>query len=740
MNKHTDFFDNVEKVSNNLVSVFERMQEIPGMFDHTCEEKMKICQEIPEQVRSRVVKIAVVGAIKSGKSTFVNALLDQDFLKRGAGSVTAIITRLRQGDQFKAEIFLKSWDEINKEIENALVFFPEVKKICPEMEGLRFDLRRKNDRIILKRANDRLWSDISLNGRGIRAESKIVSHALEGYDFARDYVQADPVSISFTGEEFEQHKIFTGTDAIGFFVKDVLIEAAAEKIGPQTEIADCQGSDSTNPMHMAQIQNYLFSASMIIYLISSRTGLREADIRFLTIIQKMGLLNRILFVVNCDFSEHDNLNDLVNVESAIRKELCYFTPDPELFTFSSLYVLFCKCRKSLSPKNAMRLAQWAEEPELVGYSENMKQDFHQRLDRILIDERHDLLMAGPVVHVKKIVDFAEERTKIYQQLKQKDLTKAVETIDSLSDMHNRTRQFKSIVKNAMESAVKGLNSEISADIKAFFNKSNNSPVRKMQDFVNNYPVTHEKYENEIHFSGFHNAFYFMFQDLKKEVETFVVEVLNPEIAGFIAREEEKIAAYFDSVFYSYNNIDPLSLCPDFPESAKAFERKYNGKNRNNFISIESVRRILGLKFPGIVSSIDYNAGVRLDSMARFGFHSLTLIMSKILSKNSTAPGSAALRDTGIKIKKQALKTLENELLKCKNELRDTYLFVLIEAVARDFQEKIMTRFQENDFEIEAVQKLIDADQREKKEQADALEMIKSMVRDTSRRIDTLMIP
>ena len=46
---------------------------------------------------------------------------------------------------------------------------------------------------------------------------------------------------------------------------------------------------------MADIQDYLISASMIIYIITSRTGLRKADIKFLKIIQDMGLINNIFF-------------------------------------------------------------------------------------------------------------------------------------------------------------------------------------------------------------------------------------------------------------------------------------------------------------------------------------------------------------------------------------------------------------------------------------------------------------
>jgi len=39
----------------------------------------------PGQLTEETIRVAVVGPIKSGKSTFLNALLRGDYLKRGAG-------------------------------------------------------------------------------------------------------------------------------------------------------------------------------------------------------------------------------------------------------------------------------------------------------------------------------------------------------------------------------------------------------------------------------------------------------------------------------------------------------------------------------------------------------------------------------------------------------------------------------------------------------------------------------
>jgi hypothetical protein len=105
-------------------------------------------------------------------------------------------------------------------------------------------------------------------------------------------VQADHATVVFENDRFPLHRDFVGDDAMSVYLKDVLLEIDTPGIGKGVEIADCQGSDSPNPLHLAMIQDYLTMAHLTVYVISSRTGLRQADIRFLTMIRKMGILER----------------------------------------------------------------------------------------------------------------------------------------------------------------------------------------------------------------------------------------------------------------------------------------------------------------------------------------------------------------------------------------------------------------------------------------------------------------
>ena len=131
------------QIGDEFLSLFSQARMIPGMADNAFAAWSETCENLNRQLAEEVLRIAVVGPIKSGKSTFANSLLGGDYLKRGAGVVTSFVTKVRKGPELNATLVFKSWDEINADIKQALLFFPD--------ETLRstadnFDLRRKEDR------------------------------------------------------------------------------------------------------------------------------------------------------------------------------------------------------------------------------------------------------------------------------------------------------------------------------------------------------------------------------------------------------------------------------------------------------------------------------------------------------------------------------------------------------------------------------------------------------------------
>ena len=72
-----------------------------------------------------------------------------DYLKRGAGVVTSIVTRIKSGSTLRAKLVFKSWEEVNRDMAQAMVLFPAA-EFSPDADG--FDVRRAADRENLEKA------------------------------------------------------------------------------------------------------------------------------------------------------------------------------------------------------------------------------------------------------------------------------------------------------------------------------------------------------------------------------------------------------------------------------------------------------------------------------------------------------------------------------------------------------------------------------------------------------------
>jgi hypothetical protein len=332
----------IAKIINNTLNILQECKTIPQMYDNFFDNYQKTCHRILEDIHSKRLKIAVAGAIKSGKSTFINSLVGKDLVQRGAGVVTSITTRIRKGKKNRANIYFKSWDTINLQLQSALALFPDSTGHDKfSSNGFSdFDIRRKKDRKALKTIFKILNSDFPVSKNGIQPETLLIKHALKGFDTCNDFVKSDETSLGFESKEFDKYKTFTSDPDKAFYIKDVCLDVYGKIIDPNIEIADCQGADSIDPGQLSLILNYLESSNLIIYCISSRTGLRQADIIFLNQIKNLGLLDNIIFINNCDFSEHENFNDLLKIEASIKDNLEWLEIKPRVFSLSSLYNFF----------------------------------------------------------------------------------------------------------------------------------------------------------------------------------------------------------------------------------------------------------------------------------------------------------------------------------------------------------------------------------------------------------------
>ena len=701
MASQTPLYQTIDTIASDILAVIQMMEDVPLMSGSALENYKKNCRRIPEQVRSNLIKIAVVGVVKSGKSTLINAMVGKELVKRGAGVVTAITTRIRKGGKNRARVFLKSWDDINQTLRSSLEMFPKEENDSRKIDISQFDLRRQKDRAFLRRVYENLVQDFPVTDQGIRPETLVIRNALEGYETCGSIVGPDRGCLVFEAKQFENHKTFTGDPANAFYVRDVCLELYGKILEPHIEIADCQGADSTDPGQLTQILNYVQESGLILYCISSRTGLRQADMQFLELIRKLGLADSIIFINNCDLSEHETLEDLLAIEDQTRQDLGLLVQKPELYSFSALLDLFCTMEKRLSRRNKKRLDLWQEDTAMAAYCKNNAKKFFQRFSAICLHQHRNLLVAGHLERLFSMVVSMENKVQLFTRVLASDRDGPENANARLEQVRNNVARLRSIVEHSIPGAVSGLTREIEADLEKSFAQDAVHIRKKIQEFIRHTPLDAEPYKDRIKTLGIKKILYLIFQDFKRELDLFVIEQVLPDIKALVAQNEDRVETYFQSLLDAYQ-VDFLQLTPAIkleenmgghPAGEPGDAQTASGHRDTAMrVDVQAIKKILGLVLPQTGFSPDYTSRMQTGAFTGMGVHAFVRLISVLKDKTrsfSFAPGFDA---AAARIKKYSLAAADQQIDQFHDRLKNTYFVPLIQAVARDFSDKIQDRF------------------------------------------------
>jgi GTPase SAR1 family protein len=680
------------QVNQDLQSLFQSAKSIPGMSEYSFGDWEKTCESLRNQLNDEVIRVAVVGPIKSGKSTLLNSVLQGDYLKRGAGVVTSIVTRVRAGDALKATLYFKNWDEVNADMEQALALFPSMDKSADTGFDIRHELTRR------KLLNDlHSLGPEQLITRDMRnINNVLISSYLNGYDQVSEIISRQTVR-QFTHDQFAEHKAFVGNETLAVYLKDVELEIDSPGLESNLELADCQGSDSSNPLHLAMIQDYLLLTNLIVYVISSRTGLRRADIRFLTIIKKIGILDNILFVVNCDFSEHETIDDLKALNQKVYEELSMIKKSPDIFTFSALFNLFSTNTDELSSKDRARLNYWQEDTEFVQFANQETSRFSASFSRKLSRKRSSLLYKNHLDRMNVILSGADNWLGINQEILNKDAQSAREMMKKLDHQKKRLSQIKSSINTALAGAAAELKQELTEDVNRFFDKNSGDIIAKLIKYIKNYKDIPKMTEEKIDLALFSKTLYSAFQGFKQALDSFITEVINPEVIRFIRNEEKKIEGNIEQLIQPYNQM----LSDSYAEHRRLMERlgvsaNFEGQPDIQMPDMEALIQQSGLKPPAIVAAMQYTAGIKTAAIVRFGFYNLRRNVKKLIKRPVRERSNVvqmALKAGIRQMKRDTLKSLSANLNDYRENLKFGYFSKLVDATANGLADTLLERFQ-----------------------------------------------
>ncbi len=717
--------------AGNMAGLLTTARGIPGLSGTIRKDWEKTCHHISRQISQDRVRVAVVGSIKSGKSTFINAFLKGDYLKRGAGVVTSIVTRVRKGQELKATLYFKSWEEIHSDLEHAMVLLPSMPAAS---EAASFDLRHAASRTALQAALAALGPDRLISNGTRNENSVLMASYLKGFESVKDIISTETVVRHYEGKEFSLHRDFVGNDSLAVYLKDIEIEINADVLDSNLEVADCQGSDSPNPLHLAMIQDYLLLTHLIIYVISSRTGLRRADIRFLSMIRKMGLAKHILFVVNCDFSEHDSVDGLLPLIERVREEIALIKPSPCIYTFSSLYNLFENTESSLSGKDRMRLLQWRDEQAFAAFSDSETQRLMTDFDGMLLHERYALLLRNPVERLTVIAAGMDHWIDINLEMLNRDSDSAVEMLEKIKRHEARIFQLKTMMKSTLDGALQKIMQDLRTDVDRFFDVRNGEVLSGMLRFIRQYAAVIDPFHEKTPKTGFTQVLYLVFQEFKHGLDTFVTESTMPEVIRFVREEEAKIAAYLLTISAPYDGLLQDALC-DYGASmgSLGFAPLQNEMDPIRIPDLDAVKSRAGLRLPPSGVTLRYSARIKTEAVVRLGCYTLVTLVKRLLKKsiqNRQEDEIHALKDGVDRMKRETEISIVSHFRDYRENLKFQYILKLADAAFQSLLECLMERFDAYSTDISRITQWADGHQTDK----DRVSMTLNELRIKSREI------
>lgn len=696
METYNNLKNTILDINQDLRLLIHKAASINGLSHHTLNAWNATTTRIHTQLAEEMVRVAVVGSIKSGKSTLINSLFGGDYLKRGAGVITSIVTKIRPGNSMKARLEFKTWDEINSELNQALVLFSAAHLDIDEKD---FDITREKDRTRLQQNLSVLNRDQLISDGTRDPNSVLITEYLKGYDRAKGLVSFEPSTHTFEEEDFYRQKDFVGDQSLAIYLKDVLLALITPKgFGENIEIADCQGSDSPNPLHLSMIQDYLLQTHLIIYVLSSRTGLRQADIKFLTIIKKMGLLKNIFFVTNCDLSEHENLADLTGLINKTRDELNLILPDPQVFTFSALYNLFKDLEHKdgvLARKDLLRLEQWREELDMAALSDQETDKFLKAVVRKISLDRFELLVRTNLERISNVASSMRDWAQINHDLLCKDAGEVQAAFAEMDKRQQASDQVTLMIKDTLDGTTRKLKRDLADNVDRFFDIRYGDTVQEIIRFVDSYNISIKDYEKDLESSGFLPTLYRIFQVLREATNRHMAESINPKLVDFARLEEEKIENVFDQVSGPYS----LMIQDALDQHQRTAEKLGISVEQSPFKRIQCpgialVKSDTHLSIPPLVTTMRYSARIKTEAVLRLGFYSTLRGVRKLLKKKTERELDSAVRsldDSVRRIKEQIQESITAHFMDYKENFKYQYLFKLADAVSGNLYEALVDR-------------------------------------------------
>ena len=478
-------------------------------------------QHAEDRLQQAKVRIAVLGAVKSGKSTLLNAVLGADRLRRGAGILTSIVTRIQLGKISRAHLRFKSKSLLDRQFQAALAFLQSSDSSLPSCK-----LDQASERQSLLHWLDEQPAEEDTSH--FSEERAFLRACLVGYSEAIGYLNNSTQVRTWSGEESCHHQAWVEQDSRAVFLEDLLLEEPGWT-WQGTEIADCQGIDSPNPLHLVQVQEYASRSNLLIYVISSRIGIRQADVHLLRNLYQLGLADQIIFVINLDLNEHEEQADVDRITEHILRDLrrCGWQ-QPHYFMFSALHLLLQR-KLELTTREQKQLEFWQDHP-VSQMSANAWKTFQEELHMRLAHQQSQTLLAGEWRHCQRL------HRQVSEFVERLQITLSAETLDWeewQSELQHRQRYLnyhEQNLRHTLQGGEKKWKQHIDYGVRALFERQGGKVWSSLDRFLRQLELTQPK----DNFSPNIQSMLWV-QEVREKLLRWVVDEINVSLLPEIAR-------------------------------------------------------------------------------------------------------------------------------------------------------------------------------------------------------------
>jgi hypothetical protein len=390
------------------------------------------------------------------------------------------------------------------------------------------------------------------------------------------------------------------------------------------------------------------------------------------------------------------MEDLMALVEKTRSELSLLKPEPPIYTLSSLFNLFRSSEKSISEKDALRLAQWETEEELVTLSNKETSRFNAVFQDKLSRERYTLLLKNNMERLGMISIGLKNWSRIHQDILSRDAKSVEGVIRKLEYHHQQIEQIRTLVRSTLDGSSAKIKGELKQDVDRFFDARYGSVMQNIREYIRGYQVDFKAYEELMNASSFMDILFLIYQDFKAALDSYMAEVVNPRIVKFIREEEAKANTDLAAVGEPYEamiaeaisgyreTMDrlgiPLLKMENFERATKKFDLKDSGRD---------------FKIPSVETAMRYSARIKTEAVVRFGFYSIAKIINKILKKEEDGQGRQrinALRNSVKQIKRETERSVALHFKDYQENIKFQYIFKITDTMADQLYEALLEQF------------------------------------------------